>query len=134
MRTTIGIVIMLVISASSSMAQGTVDLERLSRVAQKKEESSFRKLTSYENEYQLVFSGLFLFYKNYISSQDASQCTFSPSCSVYALQAIQKDGVVMGIVNFFDRFSRCNGLSPEDYPYEPRHNLLVDPVRDYHYH
>jgi uncharacterized protein len=134
MKMMIGIAIMLVISGNSLLSQAPNDLERLSGILGKSEGSSFTKYTNYENEYQLVFSGLFLFYKNYISSQDASQCTFSPSCSVYAIQAIQKEGIIMGVVNFFDRFSRCNGLSPEQYPYEPRQNLLLDPVTDFHFH
>lgn len=130
----IGIATMPDISGNSLSAQVNEDFERLSLVVKEKQSPSFRNFASYENEYQLVFSGLFLFYKNYISSQDASQCTFSPSCSVYALQAIQKEGVVLGVINFFDRFSRCNGLSPELYPYESRQNLLIDPVKDLHYH
>ncbi len=80
------------------------------------------------NELQLVFSGLFLFYKEFVSSQDASSCSFTPSCSEYALLAIKKQGFVIGSINFFDRFSRCNGLSPEHYHRHPKTHLLNDPV------
>ncbi len=87
----------------------------------------------YINEYQLLFSEGFRFYKNYISSQDASQCSFTPSCSEYAITAIQNQGIFIGLLNFFDRFLRCNSLSPENYIKDPQNHLLVDPVRNIHY-
>ncbi|NJK95020.1 MAG: membrane protein insertion efficiency factor YidD [Bacteroidales bacterium] len=33
---------------------------------------------------------MFLFYKSFLSSQDAISCVFHPSCSVYGFQTIQK--------------------------------------------
>jgi len=89
--------------------------------------------STYTSEYKLVVKGAFIFYKNFISSQDASHCSFTPSCSEYALIAIGKQGLVAGSLNFFDRFSRCNSLSPENYPKDPHNHLLIDPVRDIHY-
>lgn len=70
------------------------------------------------------------FYKKYISSQDASHCSFSPSCSEYAAEAVKKQGFIKGLVNFADRFQRCNGKSPEQYVYIKEKHLLFDPVRD----
>ncbi|GAB4404464.1 MAG: hypothetical protein OHK0039_04640 [Bacteroidia bacterium] len=81
-----------------------------------------------ESEFDLLFSGLFIFYKQFISSQDASRCSFTPSCSEYALEAIRTRGLVVGAVDFFDRFSRCNSLSPEDYTRHPVTGMLYDPV------
>ncbi|WP_081457036.1 membrane protein insertion efficiency factor YidD [Marivirga tractuosa] len=80
------------------------------------------------NEIQFVFSGLFLFYKSFISSQDAQSCSFTPSCSVYALEAVKKQGVLKGMMNGFDRLSRCNSLSPEKYEVDPETKLLIDPL------
>ena len=80
------------------------------------------------NEIQLVFSGMFLFYKSFISSQDAQSCSFTPSCSVYALEAVKKQGVFKGMMNGFDRLSRCNSLSPEKYQIDPHTSLLIDPL------
>lgn len=80
------------------------------------------------NEVQFVFSGLFLFYKSFISSQDAQSCSFTPSCSVYALEAVKKQGVLKGMMNGFDRLSRCNSLSPEKYEIDPKTKLLIDPL------
>lgn len=81
-----------------------------------------------KNEIQLIFSGLFLFYKTFFSSQDANSCSFSPSCSEYGLQAVKKKGILLGIPATFDRLTRCNGLNPDKYPIDPKTGLLIDPV------
>jgi putative membrane protein insertion efficiency factor len=88
---------------------------------------------TYQNEIEFTFTRLFLFYKNFISSQDASTCTFTPSCSEYAILAIKKQGIIIGTINFFDRFSRCNGLSPEHYTLDPEKRVFIDPPRDFKY-
>ncbi len=75
----------------------------------------------------------FHFYKTYISSQDHMSCVFHPSCSEYALESIQKQGLLPGLLNTFDRLTRCNGLRPQDYMVEPRLRKLYDPVRNIHY-
>ena len=80
------------------------------------------------NEVQLLFSGLFLFYKNFVSSQDAQSCSFTPSCSEYALEAVKKQGALKGMLNGFDRLSRCNSLSPEKYKIDRKTGLLIDPL------
>ena len=81
-----------------------------------------------KNEIDVMFTGLFIFYKSFISSQDGNSCTFTPSCSEYALQSIQKYGVVIGMLSAFDRLERCNGLSPELYKINPETHLFSDPV------
>lgn len=80
-----------------------------------------------------AIKGALYFYKNYVSSQDASQCSFYPSCSEYAVIAIKKQGLIKGLINFSDRFQRCNGKSPEQYELIPGKHLLFDPVRDINY-
>ena len=80
------------------------------------------------NEIQFVFSGLFLFYKTFISSQDMQRCTFTPSCSEYAIHAVKQQGAIIGILNAFDRLSRCNGLSPEEYEIDEQTNKFKDPL------
>lgn len=80
-------------------------------------------------EIQFIMSGLFLFYKEFISSQDIGSCSFTPSCSEYALLAIKQQGTIIGGINFFDRFSRCHGLSPQHYSKHPKTHLLDDPIR-----
>jgi uncharacterized protein len=81
------------------------------------------------NELQAILSGLFLFYKTVLSSQDQNRCNFHPSCSEYGLQAVKKLGMVRGVICTFDRLSRCNGLSPELYEADMQKKLLLDPVK-----
>lgn len=81
-----------------------------------------------KNEIQVIFSGLFLFYKNFISSQDGVSCVFTPSCSEYALLAIKKQGLITGTANAIDRMTRCNALSPEKYQKAPDSPLMIDNI------
>jgi len=85
---------------------------------------------SHHNEVQFLMNHSFMLYKSLISSQDISSCNFSPSCSEYALQAVNKQGMITGLINFIDRFSRCNGLNSENYSFTGEKNLLYDPVRN----
>lgn len=80
------------------------------------------------NEISWIFSTLFLGYKTFVSSQDMSSCTFTPSCSEYGMLAVKKQGLIIGIMNTIDRLTRCNGLSPEFYELDSKTHLLVDPL------
>jgi len=81
------------------------------------------------NELQFVFSGLYLFYKHFISSQDHVSCVFYPSCSTYGMESIKKKGVIIGTFSAFDRLTRCHALSPQHYHLDPDTHLLLDPVK-----
>ncbi len=78
------------------------------------------------NEIQYFFSGLFLFYKFAVSSQDNNKCTFYPSCSEYGLLAVKKKGAFLGMLATLDRLQRCNGLNPDKYIYDREKNLFID--------
>ena len=116
-------------------AQYPQELEVLGKLKEVKEEKESEKIQDkYEhvnqntNELQLLFSGLFIGYKKFISSQDAQNCSFTPSCSEYALQAVKQQGIIKGLLNGFDRLTRCNSLSPEKYELDPKTQLLKDPL------
>jgi hypothetical protein len=79
------------------------------------------------HEIEIFFSGLFLFYKTFFSSQDGVSCVFEPSCSSYALQSIKKKGLFLGGLSAFDRLTRCNGFSVKSYSFNPKTGLLIDP-------
>ena len=83
------------------------------------------------NEIRFLLSEAFLFYKNYISSQDLSSCNFTPSCSEYAVKAIKAQGLILGIANSFDRLTRCNGMNADNYKLLFNKHLLYDPVRNF---
>lgn len=81
------------------------------------------------NELQAVLSGLFLFYKSFLSSQDNQRCSFHPSCSEYGLEAVKKLGIIRGVLCTCDRLTRCNGFSPRQYEVDMEHRRLKDPVK-----
>jgi hypothetical protein len=117
-----------------SLAQSEREFIELKRNLPGQQESIYIKSAKqYNSEFDFFFGALFILYKKYISSQDASSCSFTPSCSEYALLAIKKQGLFEGLFNFWDRFSRCNGMSPENYPVDEINKVLVDPVSDWHY-
>jgi uncharacterized protein len=126
-------IILFLIFSISSFGQSQSDIDRMINLNGKDRKENYEFARSIQNEYDLIFSGLFLFYKSFISSQDGSHCTFTPSCSVYALQSIKKQGIVVGTIDFFDRFARCNGLSSEHYEVDLINNRLIDPLKNSRY-
>jgi len=90
--------------------------------------TSYRNYTAYTNEAKQLASVFFLFYKEFISSQDMNTCVFYPSCSVYAMESIKSMGILEGIANAFDRLSRCNPFAQKYYPIHPETQKLYDPL------
>ena len=58
---------------------------------------------------------LILFYQKYISPLKKPCCRFYPTCSNYALEAINKHGIVKGGWYSFRRIVRCNPLCKGGY-------------------
>lgn len=56
---------------------------------------------------RLVIAGIRL-YQRHISPLKASCCRFSPTCSAYAIQAIERFGVIRGGALAVWRILRCN--------------------------
>ncbi|MBV6272779.1 membrane protein insertion efficiency factor YidD [Alcaligenaceae bacterium CGII-47] len=57
------------------------------------------------------------FYRYFLSPWVGHQCRFTPSCSAYAIEAIEKHGAVRGLWLGMCRIGRCNpwcqgGLDP----------------------
>jgi putative membrane protein insertion efficiency factor len=96
------------------------------------ESKSYRNyLQDADNELELTYTSLFIFYKKFISSQDGSTCSFHPSCSEYGVAALKRYGPVKGLTIFFDRYSRCNSLSPEYYQFDPIKRRLIDELDEF---
>ena len=51
---------------------------------------------------------LLVFYKKNVSSALPNKCIYTPSCSSYTYQAIEKYGLLWGIFKGFTRILRCN--------------------------
>ena len=59
------------------------------------------------------------FYQNYISRYTAAKCKFYPTCSNYAIEAIEKHGVLYGSALAIWRILRCNPFSKGGIDYVP---------------
>ena len=54
-------------------------------------------------------------YKRYLSPLLPPSCRFEPTCSVYMIEAIEKKGVVQGLILGLRRLLRCHPFSAGGY-------------------
>jgi len=80
------------------------------------------------NPVEFIFAGLFVSYKAVLSSQDMNSCVFTPSCSVYGIESIKQNGLILGVINTFDRLTRCHPFAGKNYKFDEEQNRLYDPV------
>lgn len=57
---------------------------------------------------KFVCKKLLLFYKKYVSKTIHAGCIYTPTCSMYMYDAIEKYGVILGILKGIKRILRCN--------------------------
>lgn len=62
-----------------------------------------------------VMLGLIKFYRNCISPLTPPACRYTPTCSQYAMEAIQKYGPLKGGWLAFKRILRCNPFGGSGY-------------------
>lgn len=62
-----------------------------------------------------LFIALIRFYQKYISPRTAPSCRFSPSCSSYGIDAIERFGAFKGSFMTIWRILRCNPFNPGGY-------------------
>ncbi|NLM51657.1 MAG: membrane protein insertion efficiency factor YidD [Firmicutes bacterium] len=55
------------------------------------------------------------FYRQFISPLKLPTCRFIPSCSQYAIEAVEKYGVMKGMWMSLCRLSRCHPFHPGGY-------------------
>lgn len=65
-----------------------------------------------------LFLFLIRFYRKYISPLSAPKCRFVPTCSQYALEAVEKYGALKGGWMSLKRILRCNPFYKGD-NYDP---------------
>lgn len=120
---------MLIFTSATVSAQETDFLTTMStHFSPAENDPDFRIHTDHSNELKTVSSLLFMFYKDFISSQDINSCVFTPSCSVYAIESISKKGLITGLMASFDRITRCSALAYGYYDIDKKTNLNIDPV------
>lgn len=97
-------------------------------IPQSHEEDYSDYLRNSESEMNVLLSFSFLFYKEYVSTQDIEACVFHPSCSVYMMEAVEEEGTVIGVLDGLDRLLRCNlFVDKKDYPYTAETDKYHDP-------
>jgi putative membrane protein insertion efficiency factor len=74
------------------------------------------------------FSLLLGFYRLDLSPVDGPSCSFQPTCSGFAKDAIRKHGLAAGVMMTGDRLIRCNGFDKSDYPRVAPEGHFYDPV------
>jgi putative membrane protein insertion efficiency factor len=65
-----------------------------------------------------LFLSLIRFYQKHISPCFPPRCRYYPTCSAYAIEAIEKYGALKGFWLALKRFLRCHPFSKHD-PYDP---------------
>lgn len=68
-----------------------------------------------------VLLGLLRFYRRYLSPLRPPCCRFIPTCSAYALEAVERHGAFRGGALALGRLSRCH-------PFHARKSMEYDPV------
>ena len=66
-----------------------------------------------------IFSAILIlfvrFYQVFISPLFPPTCRFTPTCSAYAIEAIQKKGPIRGLWMTIKRISKCHPFHPGGY-------------------
>jgi uncharacterized protein len=124
MKTICTIILCLCLNSLKAQSLAEINLHRT--VVKEPSKRIYKEAQNNKNEVQYLFSGLFLFYKSFFSSQEQNICTFTPSCSEYGILTVKKHGLVMGGIRTMDRLTRCNGLSPLKYEIDYKQKLLID--------
>ena len=69
---------------------------------------------------KVVFVWLIKFYKKFISPGLGNNCIYTPTCSEYAIEAINEYGAIKGSIMGFKRILRCNPMSKGGYDPVPK--------------
>ena len=72
------------------------------------------------NALKTFFISLIKFYKKFLSPFLGANCRYIPTCSDYAIQAIEQKGIIKGIYISFKRVLRCHPFG--SYGYDPVSN------------
>jgi putative membrane protein insertion efficiency factor len=62
-----------------------------------------------------IILGLIRFYRYFLSPLTFSSCRFEPSCSAYALEAVERFGPAKGLLLAAWRILRCHPFHPGGY-------------------
>ena len=123
-------IILLLMLPLGCLAQGNEDLQKFENLFGNKTpvHKWGGELKNNKNEITFIFSAAFVIYKTVLSSQDIDACVFTPSCSVYTIESIKKDGIIKGFFSGVDRLTRCNPGRNKHLSINPKTGKYDDPV------
>jgi putative component of membrane protein insertase Oxa1/YidC/SpoIIIJ protein YidD len=123
-------IILFVILPFNCLAQNKGDLKKIENMfAEKSHNHNWGdQLKDNRNELNFILSATFVLYKEILSSQDIDACVFTPSCSVYAIESVKQEGIIIGFMNSIDRLTRCNPGPKRDVPIDLSTGKYFDPV------
>lgn len=75
--------------------------------------------------------GLVLFYRKAISPLKPPTCRFYPTCSAYALEAIEKHGALGGVALSIVRICKCHPFHPGGFDPVPPKNIRRQRLKSY---
>jgi len=78
----------------------------------------------------LIF--LIQLYRYFLSPLMPMSCRFTPTCSEYSLEALQKYGIVRGVYLTGKRLLRCHPFHPGGYDPVRGHEESCEPIQDIH--
>ena len=80
---------------------------------------------------KIFINNLYKIWSKYITPYDGPKCSFYPTCSTYAIQAINKHGIIRGEIVASDRITRCNWGAADKYKIKRfgETNRIYDPVK-----
>lgn len=71
------------------------------------------------------------FYQKYISPLKPASCRFYPTCSDYAISAIERFGCIKGIYLSLKRLSKCHPYHPGGYdPVPDKFTKQLEPIKN----
>ena len=115
----------LTVSAKLACAVKRNRIKRLFREAYRLNEDKFADGIDLEgqqgcgsSDMKRLLLAMIRFYRRYISPNKPPCCRYIPTCSQYAIEAIEKYGAIKGGWLAFKRICRCNPFSKRG-PYDP---------------
>lgn len=66
------------------------------------------------NPVTYLLGGMLYGYQNVISPQISAGCTFRPTCSQFAVDALKSTNIIIGLGLIADRLSRCTSCGIQD--------------------
>lgn len=71
-------------------------------------------------------------YQTFVSSQQHNVCVFTPSCSHFGMESVERCGFIRGFLLTADRLTRCNTfVARGGYAFDPPTGKFIDCVAAY---